>query len=313
MKRLGCRSLVLLIIASLSVLICFIFRTDPDSTNKKDEKIYATDITISADFRSLTLYLGNSVKFTDIPYTVKPTEYNQGVEIKIYNSVNQEREGASYENNCFIATETGVFYIRFIVKTKYDTTKYDTIKITVTDKPDETYKSVVLLQKARTITMKETLDIANFVNVYGLGMSIITYKCDTVDMDDSVFKPTNVGTYKIEIIINCDNYLIFDIFTVVVNSCEDINIVLYDVTNTKIERETKYNCILSNTVVIFSYIVEGLNNQRITVQVENDKIVSFISSDAPLIILELIDMGETEIIIKIPNNSYTFSFKIIVG
>jgi len=63
---------------------------------------------------------------------------------------------------------------------------------------------------------------------------------------------------------------------------------------------------------MFSYIVDGLIKQIITVEITNKEIVSLMSCDAPIIVVELTNIGETEIIIKIPNNNYEFKFNLIV-
>ena len=284
------------------------FASDNDNTTE----IYATDITISADFRSLTLYVGNSLKFKGNPYEVKPNNYNQGVEIKILNYLGQEKEGATFIDNCFKANKTGTFYLNFIVKTKYNTTKRDSIKISVKNNIDEGYKCIFLKQNVKSITAKESLDISEFVIPYNLGLSNLKYVCSYGRMDGSIFNPNGLGSYNIEIIIDEGDYLIFNIFTVIVNVDEDVGVSLYDVSNNKIENNEIINISLKDKILLFSYIVEGLKNQRIIVEIENIKIVSLISSDAPIIILELNSVGETEIVVKIPNNSYEFKIIVIV-
>lgn len=313
MKRIGITIMVILSIALTSFLIVLLFRVDFGKNDKNtDQEIYATDITINTEFRSLTLYVGNTLKFASNPYGVTPSNYNQGVEIKILNYVGEEREGATFQNNSFKASETGTFYLRFIVKTKYNTTKYDGIKISVVDKIDESCKCVILKQDATTISVKETVDISEFVTIYNLGVSNLIYKSSGGRMNGSIFIPDGLGSYNIEIIIDNGDYLIFNYFTVVVNVDDEINIALYDVANNKIGNGEYVKCSLSNEILMFSYIVEGLISQLITIEVKNKEIVSLISSDAPIIIFELANVGETEIIIKIPNKSYEFKFYLKV-
>ena len=312
MKRLRITFAVISTISLIVFLALTLFNGDFRKDKESAEEIFATDITISVEFRSLTLYLGNTLKFNDNPYVVTPSNYNQGVEVKILNYIGQEKEGAIFKDNCFKATEAGTYYIRFIVKTKYNTTKYDTIKISVIDKIDENCKSVITKQEASTISTKESLDVADFISVNNLGGSSLRYKATGGIMNGSIFIPKGMGTYTIEIIIDNGDYLIVSFFTVVVELDDEIGISLYDVTDRKINYGDSITYILSDQVAMFSYIVDGLIKQIITVEITNKEIVSLMSCDAPIIVVELTNIGETEIIIKIPNNNYEFKFNLIV-
>lgn len=303
---------VIFTIALIACVSLVLFKNHDGNKNNTVEERYATDITISVDFRSLTIYLGNRLKFKDNPYTVAPLDYNQGVEIKIFNYLGKERDDANYKDNCFVAEKTGTFYIRFIVKTKYDTEKYDVLKITVVDKIDDNCKGVVLHEDAKVITINESLDISSFVDVYNLGTGSLRYACENREISGSIFYPNGIGSYNIEVIIDNGDYLIYDIFIVIVENNEDIGIALYDIGNKKIESGETVKCLLDDKFLLFSYIVEGITFQRIKVEIENKEIVSLISSDSPIIQLELAKIGETEIIIKIPNKAYEFKFMLIV-
>lgn len=312
MKRLGLTLLVTFMIALTSFLFFILFKKDFGSKeNNTENEIYATDITISTEFRSLTLYVENNLKFTKTPYLIVPLNYNQGVETKILDYLGKEKEGAIFKDNFFTATKTGTYYLRFIAKTK-NSTKYDVIKITVIDKVDENCKSIILKEEAKTISSNENLDISQFIMVYNLGISHLKYKSLEGRMYGSIFIPEGPGNYIIEIIIENVDYLIYTNFIVVVNSEKEISISLYDVANKKIEYGEDFVCSLDSKMLLYSYIVEGLTSQLIMIEVYDNEIVSLVSSDAPIIIFELKNIGETEIVIKIPNNNYKFKFNLKV-
>ena len=300
-------------IALTSFLLYVLFEKDLGSNEETTtDEIYATDITITANFRSLSLYVGNSLKFSENPYTVTPANYNQGVEIKILDNLGKEKEGATFIDNCFTPLKTGAFYLKFIVKTKYNTFKQDTIKISVLDKPDESYKSVILNQDAKVISLNEVLDVSEFVSVYNLGKSELKYNASNGRMDGSVFVPNGVGSCTIDVVIDNGDYLIYNTFTVIVSTKENIDFLLYDITNTKIENGERIICSLDKKILMFSYMIEGFSSQLITVEIKNEEIVSLISSDAPIIIFKLVGVGETEIIIRIPNKAYEFKLVLLV-
>ena len=312
MKRLGVTLSVIFTIALIACVSVVLFKNYDGNKSDTVEERYATDITISVDFRSLTIYLGNRLKFKDNPYTVAPLDYNQGVEIKIVNYLGKERDDATYKDNCFVAEKTGTYYIRFIVKTKYNTEKYDVLKITVVDKIDDNCKGVILYEDAKVITINESLDISSFVELYNLGTGRLSCVCKTGKILGSIFYPTGIGSYNVEVGIDNGDYFIYDIFIVIVENNEDIGIALYDISNKKIESGENVKCILGDKFLLFSYIIEGVTFQRIKVEIENKEIVSLISSDSPIIQLELTKVGETEIIIKIPDKAYEFKFMLIV-
>ena len=311
MKKLDKIMACILVFAALSVLIFFLFNTDLTKKKKTKDGIYAKDITISASFRSLTIYIGNCLYFKQNPYSITPSDYNMGVDIKILNYVGEEKSGASFADNCFKANETGVFYLKFEVKTAYDTIKYDKIKITVSSNSNEC-ESVSFTHDAISTTVNETLNLRDYLKINNLIGGEIYYKTFDGKLSGSIFNPDKMGSYYIEVGIDKGDYLIFDGLTVIVNSEANIGIRLYDDKDVLIKEGDTVIVKLSQNVLMFSYIVDGLNYQLVRIEIENNELVSLQSSDAPIIVFNLIAVGGTKVVVSTPNKEYCFAFYIIV-
>ena len=312
MKRLIIKILsVIFIGAVIGAFVYFLFNVDLDSSKKTKKGIYATGITIDC-FRSLTLYVGNYLQFNDAPYTIIPSDYNLGVDIKILNHIGEEKSGASFENNCFKATETGLFYLKFEVKTAYNTVKYDKIKITVTADPSEC-ESVSFTQESKTITVNEILDLNEFLVVSNMVGGEIYYKASDGEIKETIYAPPgNIGKYFVEVGINKGDYSIVGKFNVTVSSVTNIGIRLYGLNNVLIKDGQTVKINLNQKILEFSYIIDGLIYQLVRVEIENSEIVSLQSSDAPIIVFDLHKVGQTKVIIRIPNRDYKFTFFVNV-
>lgn len=311
MKRLGLTISSILVIACISALAVVLFGSG-NKNGKIQHEVYATDITISTEFRSLTIYVDNYLKFKNDPFKIAPSDYNLGVEVKILNYLDKERDDASFANNCFKATSAGAFYLRFYVKTKYGTTKFDTLKITVKDKSDNTYESILLTKEIATISNNEQIDISQYVMPYNINSEDVKYMSIFGILQGSIFAPNGMGNYDIIIFKESEEYLIYNIFTVCVTTDVNVYIDLYDVKNNKISNGDTVYYKLSDEVLLFSYIVEGMVSQLINVEISNNKIVSLISSDAPIIILKVHAVGETEINLKIANKNINLKVILII-
>ena len=286
------------------------FEADFSKKGKLENEIYATNITITTE-RSLTIYTGNKVYYKNKPYIISPANYNQGVEIKILNYLGKEKTGATFSDNCFNATEPGTYYLRFTVKTKYNTTKYDAIKIKVIDEAPDC-QAIKLLVPLKVITINESVNLLQYVTSYNLAGKELTFSLNNKIIENAIFSPSSVGSYKIKAYIDNGDYLIFEFFEIIVKNDLKISIKLYDIKNSIVTAESKVECLLKNQILMFSYIVEGLTSQIINIEINNKEIVSCISSDSPIIIFELLDKGETEIIIKIANKDISFKFYLLV-
>lgn len=310
MKRLLKFVSVVSVLMAITVFIYLLFNVDWAESNDDFEEVYATDITISASFRSLTLLSGNSLEFNANPYNITPKNYNMGVEVKILNYLGRDKEGGQFKDNCFKASGLGAYYLRFVVKTGYNTTKHDVIKITSSEEIS-TQQAITCTLKTKTITINEEINLDNYFTFYNLNNSKSYYMCDNTIINSTIFKPKKVGSYNIKAVIDNGDYLICEQLTLIVNS-SDLGIKVYLEPNIPIANNSTIKVDLNKQIVMFSYIVEGITSQLITVEIENKEIVSLISKDSLLIVLKIEKKGLTKITIKPKEKDFTFIFYILV-
>ncbi|MBQ8430513.1 MAG: hypothetical protein IJX26_01025 [Clostridia bacterium] len=274
-----------------------------------NNKIFAESITISYP-RTINLHIDNNLTFTEIPYVIEPSNYNQGLTVKITNHKNQTIETASFKNNVFKAEKVGAYYLKFYVKNKYGKEIYDTIKIKVVDDASD-ISSITKNLDTVTINEKDNVDLSNIISFNNLSSAMIEYRCNNVLLPSAVYEFESAGNYIIYVNAIFDNLIINTNFNVIVkeNTPTDIAVYLNSETSKISENETKTVNLSSGNFVLNINILNS-NDEMFQYKIEDLSVLEVVSDDPPFLILKPKKLGMSKITILSIDNSIEINLNI---
>jgi len=293
------------------VFISIIFSPNLFKANNQKDIIYAETISIYNLPREINMNINNSLVFEDLPYKITPSNCNAPVSVKILSNLGVAKEGATYKDKVFRATKTGLYYLRFCVDNAFGTTLHDTIKVNVVYELDSSTKTIKINYRAKDIYLDESIDLLSMVTIYNFNKEDITFSLDDIIFTDSIFSPTKIGNYTIKINADAGNYCLVDEIVIRVKERPESLIKLYDSNYNLIDFTKPYIANLSSNQLIFIYELQGITKQVIECFTDNSN-VSILSYDSPLIIIDLINVGETNFTIYANDRTEILTLTLLI-
>lgn len=295
-------------IASIVTLGYILFT--PKNNIKIDKNIYATSISVNNLPREIILYKNNSLQFSITPYTVQPDTCTMEVQASITDYRGNIVENAEYINNTFRASSKGTYYLTFSVASSKNHSIKDTIKIIVVDEIDAVDDYIELTSRSKTIYLGDSVNFEDFYIHKKASNSQLEYKINNALSKNNIFIPNSVGKYTISITLNKGDYLFFDEIKIFVEEKPSKSFEITDQFNSTIENNETKHYLLSQETIIFSYIIGNSISQDLTCNSSNTNVLQITSCFAPIIVVDLINQGSADIIIRF--NNEIFIINVIV-
>lgn len=303
-----CRILSVIVIAvSLIVTLISIIVV----ANKKDNKVvYAESISFNSDISGFEMLIDNYLVIDKSLVTITPENCTFEPEFSITKS--SKGEEVVVQEGRYKFSETGKHVLKCKVKIAEEYYWYDQISITIVESSSDTTSMYIKELQNTILYVEDMIELDNVIKLKCPTNTIVTYNYDNyISISNNIITAITPGLANVEVILNYNNILISSKFSVIVRPKiieSEINIrfsVAGNVLDSNIIelKLDKYNFAIN-------YELTNTDFQTIDCYTDSD-IVTIISFDAPIIIINANKVGEATIFIR-PTNYPNTIFELVV-
>lgn len=271
---------------------------------KTDEtvQVYAKSISIANCPRQINLYIKNQIELDENFCTVLPENYNLGIRAVVLDSKYQENDGIAILKNTIIPKNLGCYYIKFSAKREYGEPVSDYLKINVVEKPKDANDSLELNSNYFSSPVGQAFDLSTALSNVSQFSRDIEFQISGKTIS-STFSPTEVGLYGVKAYIKMAGYKKVAYFNFEATDISNLNIELSDGLGNKYSNGAEICFNLTDKVGFLTYQVTDSKEQTVMISLSDENIVK-VSADAPIIVINLLNVGKTNLIIMKGNQRF---------